>query len=70
MNIQVISTAQQAQDINFTNRIAVVIDVLRTTSVITTALNNKAQCVIPVKTIEEAQSLYASSWLVLEMRRQ
>lgn len=60
MNIQVISTAQQAQDINFTNRIAVVIDVLRATSVITTALNNKAQCVIPVKTIEEAQSLYAS----------
>lgn len=60
MNIQVISTAQQAQDINFTNRIAVVIDVLRATSVITTALNNKAQCVIPVKTIEEAHSLYAS----------
>ena len=60
MNIQVISTAQQAQDINFTNRIAVVIDVLRATSVITTALNNKAQCVIPVKTIEEAQNLYAS----------
>ena len=61
MNIQVISTAQQAQDINFTNRIAVVIDVLRATSVITTALNNKAQCVIPVKTVEEAQNLYAAS---------
>jgi len=61
MNIQVISTAQQAQDINFTNRIAVVIDVLRATSVITTALNNKAQCVIPMKTVEEAQNLYAAS---------
>ncbi len=60
MNISVISTAQQAQDIDFSGKIAVVIDVLRATSVITTALDNGASEVIPVKTVEEAQSLYAT----------
>jgi 2-phosphosulfolactate phosphatase len=60
MNISVISTAQQAQDIDFNGKIAVVIDVLRATSVITTALDNGADEVIPVKTVEEAQSLYAT----------
>ena len=59
MNISVISTAQQAQDIDFGGKVAVVIDVLRATSVITTALSNGAREVVPVKTIEEAQSLYA-----------
>ena len=59
MNISVIPTAQQAQDIDFGGKIAVVIDVLRATSVITTALSNGAREVVPVKTIEEAQSLYA-----------
>ena len=59
MNISVISTAQQAQDIDFGGKVAVVIDVLRATSVITTALENGAREVVPVKTIEEAQSLYA-----------
>ena len=61
MNIQVIPTAQQAQGIDFNGKTAVVIDVLRATSVITTALDNGAKEVIPVSTIEEAQSLYASS---------
>ena len=59
MIISVIPTAQQAQDIDFGGKIAVVIDVLRATSVITTALSNGAREVVPVKTIEEAQSLYA-----------
>lgn len=59
MIISVIPTAQQAQDIDFGGKIAVVIDVLRATSVITTALENGAREVVPVKTIEEAQSLYA-----------
>ena len=59
MNISVIPTAQQAQGINFSGQTAVVIDVLRATSVITTALENGAREVIPVKTIEEAQNLYA-----------
>ena len=59
MRISVIPTAQQAQDINFSGQTSVVIDVLRATSVITTALENGAREVIPVKTVEEAQNLYA-----------
>ena len=59
MYISVIPTAQQAQGINFSCQTAVVIDVLRATSVITTALENGAREVIPVKTVEEAQNLYA-----------
>lgn len=61
MNISVIATAQQAQDIDFSGKTAVVIDVLRATSVITTALDNGACEVIPVQTVEEAQALYAQS---------
>ena len=61
MKIQVVPTAQQAQDIDCNGKTAVVIDVLRATSVITTALDNGAQEVIPVRTVEEAQSLYATS---------
>ena len=61
MKIQVVPTAQQAQDIDCNEKTAVVIDVLRATSVITTALDNGAQEVIPVRTVEEAQSLYATS---------
>lgn len=60
MNIQVVPTAQQVQGIDFSGKIAVVIDVLRATSVITTALDNGAREVIPVKTVDEAQSLYAT----------
>ena len=60
MKINVIPTAQQAQGIDFSGQTAVVIDVLRATTVITTALDNGAREVIPVKTIEEAQSLYAT----------
>ena len=61
MNISVIATAQQAQGIDFSGKTAVVIDVLRATSVITTALDNGAREVIPVSTVEEAQSHYAAS---------
>ncbi|MBQ6770189.1 MAG: 2-phosphosulfolactate phosphatase [Bacteroidales bacterium] len=60
MSISVISTAQQAQGIDFSGKTAIVIDVLRATSVITTALENGAQEVVPVKTIEEAKSLFAT----------
>lgn len=58
MNISVISTAQQCIDFNFSGQIAVVIDVLRATSVITTALDNGAKSVIPVKTVEEAEQVF------------
>ena len=60
MKISVIPTAQQAQGIDFSGQTAVVIDVLRATSVITMALDNGAREVIPVKTVGEAQSLYAT----------
>lgn len=61
MRISVVSTAQQAQDIDFSGKTAVVIDVLRATSVVTTALDNGAREVIPVATVEEAKSLCATS---------
>lgn len=60
MKITVIPTAQQVQGIDFSGKTAVVIDVLRATSVITTALDNGAREVIPVKTVEKAQSLYTT----------
>ena len=61
MIVQVIPTAQQAQGIDFSGKTAIVIDVLRATSVITTALDNGAREVIPVKSVEEAQDLYSRS---------
>ena len=61
MKISIIPTAQQAQGIDFSGKTAVVIDVLRATSVITTALDNGATCIVPVKTVEEANSLFAVS---------
>ena len=61
MKVTIIPTAQQAQGINFSGKTAIVIDVLRATSVITTALDNGAREVIPVCTVEEAENLYTNS---------
>ena len=60
MNISIISTAQQCKDFDFSGKIAVVIDVLRATSVITTALANGACSVIPVMTVEEAENRFSA----------
>jgi 2-phosphosulfolactate phosphatase len=68
MKISVIPTAQQAQDIDFSGKIAVVIDVLRATSVIITALDNGAREVVPVKTVEEAEKLFAASDVTKTLR--
>jgi len=68
MNIRVIPTAQQAQGIDFSGKTAIVIDVLRATSVITTALDNGAREVIPVRTIEEAESLFATCDVSMTLR--
>lgn len=68
MNIQVIPTSQQTQDIDFSGKTAVVIDVLRATSVITTALDNGAREVIPVRTVEEAESLFSASDASMTLR--
>jgi len=60
MKITIIPTAKQAQGIDFSGKTAIVIDVLRATSVITTALDNGAREVIPVRTVEEAESLFVT----------
>ncbi len=59
MNIKVVATAQQVQKEFVINKTVVVIDVLRATSVITTALFNGAKAVVPVASIPEAESLFS-----------
>lgn len=58
MRIEVIGTAQQCNTIDFKGKTAVVIDVLRATSVIATALHHGAKAIIPAISIEEAQAIY------------
>lgn len=53
MNIDVVISAQHIKPEKFKDRIVVVIDVLRATSVMVTALNNGCNKIIPVKEIEE-----------------
>ncbi|WP_422444754.1 2-phosphosulfolactate phosphatase [Thermoanaerobacterium sp. DL9XJH110] len=52
MRIEIYPTAQSVKDLK--GKTAIVLDVLRATSVITTALNNGAERVIPVPSVEEA----------------
>ncbi len=54
MNIDVVISAQHIKPEKFKDRIVVVIDVLRATSVMVTALNNGCDKIIPVKEIGEA----------------
>ncbi len=54
MNIDVVISAQHIKPEKFKDRIVVVIDVLRATSVMVTALNNGCNKIVPVKEIEEA----------------
>ncbi|MGP1447393.1 MAG: 2-phosphosulfolactate phosphatase [Candidatus Limimorpha sp.] len=61
MRVQVVGTAQSGVKIDCSSRIAVVIDVLRATSVMTTALDNGARSVLPVTTIEEAETVFKTS---------
>lgn len=58
MRIEVIGTAQQCNTVDFNGKTAVVIDVLRATSVIATALFHGAKAIIPAISIEEAQAIY------------
>ena len=60
MKIQTVIAAQNSKDIDFGGKIAVVIDVLRATSVITTALTNGARSVIPVMTVEGAEQRFSA----------
>ena len=54
MNIDVIISADHIKEEYLDDKIVVVIDMLRATSVITTALANGAKEVIPMLTVEEA----------------
>lgn len=54
MNIELLFTGQSCTDEIVKGKNAVVIDVLRAASVITEALQNGAECVVPFKTTEEA----------------
>lgn len=54
MNIDVVISAEHIKPEKFKGRVIVVIDVLRATSVMVTALNNGCDKIIPVKEIEEA----------------
>lgn len=57
MIINVIPTAKSIGDYDLTAKTAVVFDILRATSTITTALANGCLAVIPVVTVEEARSM-------------
>lgn len=58
MVIDVFGTYKNISEEYIVNRDVVVLDVFRTTSVIVTALARKAQCVIPVESVDEAWELY------------
>lgn len=57
MIIDVIPTAKSIGDYDLTAKTAVVFDILRATSTITTALANGCLAVIPVVSVEEARSM-------------
>ena len=54
MKVDVVISADHIKEEYLENKIVVVIDMLRATSVITTALENGAKKVIPILTVEEA----------------
>ncbi|WP_040214248.1 2-phosphosulfolactate phosphatase family protein [Clostridium polynesiense] len=56
MKLDIIISADHIEEKYLENKIVVVIDMLRATSVITTALNNGCKSVIPFLTVEEALS--------------
>ncbi len=58
MKIEVVATAQQLSERFTKDKTVVVIDVLRATSVITTALFHGAAAVWPVLSVEEANALF------------
>ncbi len=55
--IEIILTAEQAKNLNFKGKIAVIIDILRASTTITTLLEREVSGIIPVVTVSEAFSL-------------
>ena len=68
VKIQTVIAAQYSKDVDFGGKIAVVIDVLRATSVITTALANGARSVIPLTTVEEAEQRFSACDTALTLK--
>ncbi|NOU48440.1 MAG: 2-phosphosulfolactate phosphatase, partial [Bacteroidales bacterium] len=58
MRIQIIPTATHCESVDFKNKTVVIIDVLRASSVMTTALYNGAKAILPVVSIEQALEEY------------
>ncbi|WP_128895619.1 2-phosphosulfolactate phosphatase [Longirhabdus pacifica] len=57
MHVEVIPTITEAKSDQFHNKTAIVIDVLHTTSTITTALEHQCSEIIPVETVSQALKL-------------
>lgn len=62
MKINVHYSNQQFDDLYFTGKTAVVIDVLRSSTVIVTALNNGAREVVPVSTVDFAMKVSGNAF--------
>lgn len=57
MQVQVIASAGEASSADFQHRTALVIDVLRATSTIASALAAGASCVVPAETVMDAKAM-------------
>ena len=58
INLDVLFIPEMAAYVDFSDKIALVVDILRASSTITIALANSAQCVLPVLTPEDAFAEY------------
>ncbi len=57
MQVNVITSVNEAKSDDFINKTVIVIDVLRATSTIVTALSHGCSCIIPVETVQQAKQL-------------
>lgn len=64
MQVDVISSVNEARSDDFINKTVIVIDVLRATSVIVTALAHRCRGVVPAETVQQAKSLQQSDDLL------
>ncbi|CAM3963475.1 2-phosphosulfolactate phosphatase [Paenibacillus alkaliterrae] len=58
MQVQVISSVNEASSARFHHKTAIIIDVLRATSTIITAISAGALCVVPAETVMEARAMH------------
>ncbi|GEB31606.1 MULTISPECIES: 2-phosphosulfolactate phosphatase [Brevibacillus] len=64
MRIEVVPTVEEIRFDQISNHVVIVIDVLRASSTIVTALGNGFVCVVPVETIGQANSLRAADCIL------